>query len=262
MTMIQHWKAIAGVAATMIAVHVVNLFTGGYLSNFGIEPRAIGGAYTIATAPFIHGDLAHLGQLLGNRPGVSGKSARAARSADSGDLRHLHGAGHSVRELHSPGDDPHRTSLRSIRSAAGVAGFQNAARCLRVRGFDPACRHREKERNHDDRLCAGSGANTAHPARPGDRSGGRCTLSPDHDDDDGSADGDSADCTRSGSRCGISAAAWSGSRRRIGVLAARDTVCDASVLHLFRRVARPGAGSKQAGSGEDSRATARDARAE
>jgi membrane associated rhomboid family serine protease len=64
MTMIQHWKAIAGVSAVMIVAHVVNIFTGGYLSNFGIEPRQIGGAYTIATAPFIHADVAHLGNNL------------------------------------------------------------------------------------------------------------------------------------------------------------------------------------------------------
>jgi membrane associated rhomboid family serine protease len=64
MTMIQHWKAIAGLSAAMIAAHVVNIFTGGYLSTFGIEPREIGGAYTIATAPFIHSDVAHLGSNL------------------------------------------------------------------------------------------------------------------------------------------------------------------------------------------------------
>lgn len=62
--MLQHWKAIAGLSAAMIAVHVVNLFTGGYLSNFGIEPREIGGAYTITTAPFIHGDVGHLASNL------------------------------------------------------------------------------------------------------------------------------------------------------------------------------------------------------
>ena len=62
--MIQHWKTIAGISAAMIAVHVVNLFTGGYLSNFGIEPRQIGDAYTIASAPFIHSDVAHLGSNL------------------------------------------------------------------------------------------------------------------------------------------------------------------------------------------------------
>jgi len=62
--MIQHWKAIAGLCAAMIAVHVVNVFTGGYLSNFGIEPRDIGGAYTIAIAPMIHADVGHLGSNL------------------------------------------------------------------------------------------------------------------------------------------------------------------------------------------------------
>lgn len=62
--MIRHWKAIAGVSAAMIAVHIVNLFSGGYLSNFGIEPRQIDGAYTIATAPMIHADIAHLGSNL------------------------------------------------------------------------------------------------------------------------------------------------------------------------------------------------------
>ncbi len=62
--MIRHWKTIAGVSAAMIAVHIVNLFTDGYLSNYGIEPREIGGAYTIATAPMIHADFAHLGSNL------------------------------------------------------------------------------------------------------------------------------------------------------------------------------------------------------
>ena len=62
--MIRHWKAIAGVSAAMIGLHIVNFLTGGYLSNFGIEPRDVGGAYTIATAPMIHADVAHLGSNL------------------------------------------------------------------------------------------------------------------------------------------------------------------------------------------------------
>lgn len=62
--MIQHWKAIAGVGAIMIAVHVINLFTGGYLNSFGIAPREIGSAYTIATAPWLHADFRHLGSNL------------------------------------------------------------------------------------------------------------------------------------------------------------------------------------------------------
>ncbi len=62
--MIQHWKAIAGTSAAMVGVHVVNIFTGGYLSTFGIEPREIGSAYTIATAPWLHANIGHLGSNL------------------------------------------------------------------------------------------------------------------------------------------------------------------------------------------------------
>ena len=62
--MIQHWKAIAGTSAAMVAVHVVNFFTGGYLSTFGIEPREIGSAYSIATAPWLHANIGHLGSNL------------------------------------------------------------------------------------------------------------------------------------------------------------------------------------------------------
>lgn len=64
MTLIQHWKTIAGLSAAMVVVHVVNFFTGGYLSTFGIEPREIGSAYSIATAPWLHANIAHLGSNL------------------------------------------------------------------------------------------------------------------------------------------------------------------------------------------------------
>ncbi|MES2783299.1 MAG: rhomboid family intramembrane serine protease [Pseudomonadota bacterium] len=64
MTLIQHWKTIAGLSAAMVVVHVVNFFTGGYLSTFGIEPREIGSAYSIATAPWLHVDIGHLGSNL------------------------------------------------------------------------------------------------------------------------------------------------------------------------------------------------------
>ena len=62
--MIQHWKTILSVSVTMVVVHVANLFTGGYLSSFGIAPRELGSAYTIATAPWLHADFGHLGSNL------------------------------------------------------------------------------------------------------------------------------------------------------------------------------------------------------
>lgn len=48
----------------MIGVHIVNFLLGGALNGFGIHPREVGSAYTIATAPFLHGDFGHLGNNL------------------------------------------------------------------------------------------------------------------------------------------------------------------------------------------------------
>lgn len=62
--MIGQWKIIAMISAAMTAVHVVDLFLGGFLKSFGIQPREIGSAYTIATAPWLHANFLHLGSNL------------------------------------------------------------------------------------------------------------------------------------------------------------------------------------------------------
>jgi membrane associated rhomboid family serine protease len=62
--MLGQWKIIAGISAAMIAVHILSLFTGGYLQSFGIHPREIGSAYTIVTAPWLHSSFVHLGSNL------------------------------------------------------------------------------------------------------------------------------------------------------------------------------------------------------
>jgi membrane associated rhomboid family serine protease len=48
----------------MVAVHVIDLFMGGALKSFGIQPREMGTGYTIATAPWLHANFAHLGSNL------------------------------------------------------------------------------------------------------------------------------------------------------------------------------------------------------
>jgi membrane associated rhomboid family serine protease len=58
------WKLVGALGGMMVLAHIVNILTGGYLNNFGIEPRKVGDAYTVATAPFIHADVAHLGNNL------------------------------------------------------------------------------------------------------------------------------------------------------------------------------------------------------
>jgi len=44
----------------MVAVHLVNSYTGGALMQFGIFPRNVSTLWHIFTAPFIHGNLMHL----------------------------------------------------------------------------------------------------------------------------------------------------------------------------------------------------------
>jgi membrane associated rhomboid family serine protease len=62
--MIQRGTVIALICAVMIGVHVIDLVLGGFLKSFGIRPREIGSAYTIATAPWLHADFGHLGSNL------------------------------------------------------------------------------------------------------------------------------------------------------------------------------------------------------
>ena len=62
--MFGQWKIIAMISAAMTVVHVVDLFLGGFLKSFGIQPREIGSAYTIATAPWLHANFVHLGSNL------------------------------------------------------------------------------------------------------------------------------------------------------------------------------------------------------
>ncbi len=63
-TGIGQWAIIAVISAIMVAVHVADLLLGGFLKGFGIHPREIGSAYTIVTAPFLHGDFGHLSSNL------------------------------------------------------------------------------------------------------------------------------------------------------------------------------------------------------
>jgi membrane associated rhomboid family serine protease len=60
----QRLIVVAAVCGVMIAVHLLDILLGGYLKSFGIRPREIGSAYTIVTAPFLHGNFEHLGSNL------------------------------------------------------------------------------------------------------------------------------------------------------------------------------------------------------
>ena len=64
MTMIRQWAIIAAICTVMVGVHLADILLGGFLKNFGIQPREIGTAYTIVTAPWLHANFSHLGSNL------------------------------------------------------------------------------------------------------------------------------------------------------------------------------------------------------
>lgn len=58
-------KLVLGLALLLVAVQMVNVLTGSWLTGFGIVPRSLEGLRGIVLAPFIHGSFAHLfGNLL------------------------------------------------------------------------------------------------------------------------------------------------------------------------------------------------------
>jgi membrane associated rhomboid family serine protease len=48
------------ICALMVGVHIVNLFTGGALYQYGIHPRQVDSLWGVFAAPFLHGSLGHL----------------------------------------------------------------------------------------------------------------------------------------------------------------------------------------------------------
>lgn len=62
-TLFDRLKIITLICSMMIAVHILNIISGGYFRSFGVHPRDLSSIYTIATSPWLHGDLNH---LIGN----------------------------------------------------------------------------------------------------------------------------------------------------------------------------------------------------
>ena len=113
------------------------------------------------------------------------------------DRRHLHRAGHALRELHAPADDSLGPAVGRLRRAADAADLQDRAQPLRVRRRHHAGRHREEERHHDGGLRR-RGAEDRQDAARGHSRGLSRPLPPHHDDDDGGAGRHAADRPRAG----------------------------------------------------------------
>lgn len=63
-SLIERLKVIAILCVILILVHFTNILSGGYLNNYGIDPRDTDSLYTIFTAPWLHGDFKHLGNNM------------------------------------------------------------------------------------------------------------------------------------------------------------------------------------------------------
>ncbi len=156
----------------------------------------------------------------------------------------LHRAGRALRELRASDHDPVDASLRRRRRAARAEAVQHRVHDHRVHRRHPAHRHREEERDHDDRLRPRRGtlARALHARR--DLRGLPAALSPDHDDHDGGDAGRAA--ARAGRRRWRRDAAPAGNRdrRRAPFQSIADALYDAGRVPLSRPV--PAVGSARA----------------
>ena len=94
------------------------------------------------------------------RPSRSRWPTRAS-AARGGDRHDLHRARHPLRELHPPADDPDRPAVGGVGRAAGARAVRHGPQRHRRDRPPDADRHRQEERDHDDRRRAGAAARRA-----------------------------------------------------------------------------------------------------
>ena len=100
---------------------------------------------------------------------------------------HLHHSGNSVRKLHSSADDSVRVAVGGSRCSGDLDDFPCRSELVRHRGHHHVDRHREEERDHDDRFRPGRGAQGEQVSRRCHLPGLPGPVPPDHDDHDGRA---------------------------------------------------------------------------
>jgi multidrug efflux pump len=170
----------------------------------------------------------HPGELPGHRPGLPGLAvARAAadpRRLGSG----LYRPRRALRELYPPAHDPIHPAVGRGGGDSRAARLPDRAERGRSDRHHPPHRHREEERDHDDRLRAGRGAPRGQEPGGGDLSGVPAALPAHHDDDDGSAARSAAAGAGHRGRVGAAAPARHRHRRRAGREPGPDALHDAS----------------------------------
>ncbi len=164
--------------------------------------------------------------------GVHRLAVDRAAADRRGHRRGLCRARHSVRELHPSGHDSLHAAFGRCRRAARTARHAHRAQRHRPDRNHSAHRHRQKERDHDDRLRhRGRTARTYKP-QGGRVSGMPAALPADHDDHHGGAARRRSPGRRHGHGIGAEAPVGYCDRRRIDHESGADLVHDAGDLSL------------------------------
>jgi multidrug efflux pump subunit AcrB len=175
-----------------------------------------------------------LGQALDEINEVVARSLPSTISATSQGTAQAFQTSFANLYAHSSAHDLLRAALGGLRGLVDALSVPCRAEHLLVCGTDHADRHREEERHHADRFRAHRRAGGRHAAYGGDLSGLSGPLPPDHDDHDGGHAGSHSDRHRLWRGRQSPAAAGAGGGRRAALLAARDAVSNACLLHLSR----------------------------
>src|SRR5262249_33904069 len=123
------------------------------------------------------------------------------------DRGHLHHPWYTVREFYPSHHDSIRIAFSRTGRPADANGFSPGLEYLCLRWTHHARWNREKERDHDDRLCLGGRTQWKNSIR-GDLPRVPFALSTNHDDYHGGADGNAPYRTGVGRRWRSKAATW------------------------------------------------------
>ena len=106
-----------------------------------------------------------------------------AASCRRGNSRRLHRPRRALRKLYPPDHDFVGVAVGRCRRVIGIDAAALRSERDRDDRRHPADRHRQEERDHDDRLCSPGGADRGQEPARGDPSGLPVALPADHDDD-------------------------------------------------------------------------------
>ncbi len=177
-------------------------------------------------------------ELPGHGSGVPEVVPGPRHAADHGHAGGLHHPRHPVRKLRPSAHHPVGPAVGRHGCPDHADRVRADAQPLLLRRHHHADRHRQEERDHDDRLCAGQSARARRRTAGSDLPRLPGPVPPDHDDHHGGHHGHAADRGRRRFRRRGAPPAGSRGGRRPDPVADADAVPDAGDLPLPRPAAR------------------------